>query len=159
MDILKTIKIHLGLTIDMMGKLIEESPDSIWNEQRGGFIFWQQILHALTGAKYWLRPEKSDFREPFAERKLYPELDGKPENNLSREELRSIFAEVKSAFEAYFSGENPESMMQPCPLFNKISKLDVIFGQIRHMQHHIGCLNAILREAGEKAVDWEDYLG
>ncbi len=159
MDLLKTYKTHLGLCLDMMEKLINDSPDSIWNEHRGGFVFWQQILHALTGAKFWLRCEKSDFQEPFASRKVYPELDGKPENNLTREELHSLFADVKSACEAYFSGQTPESLIQPCPLYDKISKLDVIFGQVRHIQHHIGCCNAILREAGEKAADWVDYFG
>ena len=159
MDLVKTLKIHLGLCLDMMEKLIEQAPDSIWNEQKGGFVFWQQILHALTGSKFWLRTEKSDFDEPFADRKVFPELDGKPENNLTRDELRSLFDEVKSSFEAYTADPSPDSLFEPCPLYDRITRLDVLLGQLRHMQHHIGCCNAILRDNGEKAVEWVDYFG
>jgi len=44
----------------------------------------------------------------------------------------------------------------PSDIYIKISNMDVILMQIRHLQYHVGHCNSILRERGAEAVDWID---
>lgn len=44
--------------------------------------------------------------------------------------------------------------MEPCVLFEEITKLDVILMQVRHVQHHIGYCNGILNSNHVEAVKW-----
>ena len=76
-----------------------------------------------------MRQPKSTFSEPFAGRKVYPELDHEPEDKITRDEM----VEYKDTV--------------------------IVFMQIRHIQYHVGHCNSILRERGLKAVDWIDYFG
>jgi hypothetical protein len=42
---------------------------------------------------------------------------------------------------------------------DKISNMDVLLMQIRHIQYHVGHCNSILRDRGYRAVDWIEYCG
>jgi hypothetical protein len=44
-------------------------------------------------------------------------------------------------------------------IYNNITNLDVILGQIRHLQYHVGHCESILRENGMTDLKWIDYLG
>lgn len=150
---------QLSLSLEMLKNLIENAPDSVWNEKRGGFIFWQQIFHALTGALFWLRSEKGEFQEPYAGQNLYPELDGEPQGQLSREQLLDLYREVLEEKELLFGKLTEETVIESSPLYGKISSLDVIFGQVRHIMYHIGHCDAILRDQELPAAKWVEYYG
>lgn len=157
-SIIKTCKIQFFLSFSMLEKLIEQCPENIWDIKAGGFVFWQQILHTLTGSNFWMRQSGSDFSEPFTDRKVYPELDNEPIGNITKEEMIEYKNIVKVLCESFFSGKDDAWLTEPSGLYGKISNLDVIFMQIRHIQYHVGHCNSILRERGLKAVDWIDYF-
>ncbi|MDO8686502.1 MAG: DinB family protein, partial [Clostridiales bacterium] len=112
------------------------------------------ILHTLTGSNFWMRQPGSGFSEPFADRKVYPELDNEPEGNVTRDEMIQYKDTVKVLCESFFEGKNDEWLVEPSGIYDKISNLDVVFMQILHIQYHVGHCNSILRERGLKAVDW-----
>lgn len=153
------LKLHLDLSLRMLMNEIDACPDDLWGEKAGGFPFFQQVLHALTGLRYWARSEGFGFEEPFAERKLYPELDGVPEGLASKEELRSFGASVARQVESFLEGEDDEWLFSPCSIHPKLTNFDVIQGQIRHLQYHSGHCDAALRERGIAAPDWLEYYG
>jgi hypothetical protein len=142
------------LSFQMMGNLIEQCPEEIWNIKAGGYVFWQQILHALYGANYWMRQANVDILEPFAERKVYPELEKEPEGNVSRDEMLNYKDEVKKLCESFFEDKDDEWFSRASVLCDKLTNMDVVFMQIRHIQYHIGHCDSILRERGFKAVEW-----
>ncbi len=153
------LKLHLDLSLRMLMNEIEACPDDLWAAKAGGFPFFQQVLHALTGLHYWARPEGLGFEEPFAERKLYLELDGVPEGAASKEELRAYGASVARQAESFFEGKDDEWLFSPCHINPKINNFDVVQGQIRHLQYHAGHCDAVLRERGLAAPDWLEYFG
>jgi len=79
---------HFFMSFSMLEKMIEQCPEEVWNIKAGGFVFWQQLVHALSSVNFWMRKPGGVFVEPFAERKVYPELDQDPEGFVSRDELR-----------------------------------------------------------------------
>ncbi len=158
-SIIKTNKTQFFLSFSMLENLIEECPDKVWNIKAGGFVFWQQILHTLTGTNFWMRQTESNFTEPFSERKVYPELDNEPIGNVTREEMLEYKELVKNLCIKFFEKKDDVWLLEYSHIYDKISNMDVVIGQIRHIQYHIGHCNSILRERGLKAVDWIDYFG
>lgn len=156
---INTTKKQFDLSFSMLEQMIEKCPDDLWNEKKGGFVFWQQLLHAFTGINFWLRTKNEEFIEPFADKKVYPELDNAPENQLTRSDIKEYKNFVKEIIEAFFGDKDDIWLVDSSILYDKITNLDVIFMQIRHIQYHVGHCNSILRENNREAVDWLDYFG
>jgi hypothetical protein len=153
------LRTHLLLSLDMLDRLIAICPPTIWDKTAGGFPFWQQILHALTGTLFWTRPTAGDFHEPFAERHVFPELDGTPEDQLTKEELSELSGSVRRQIATLLAHKDEAWLKKPNCIYNGILNVDAIVGQIRHLQYHVGHCNSILREHNEQAEDWLDYFG
>ena len=158
-SIIKTSKTQFFLSFSMLESLIEQCPEDIWNIKAGGFVFWQQILHTLTGTNFWMRKPGDKFTEPFSERKVYPELDNEPIGNVTREEMLEYKVQVKILCTQFFENKDDVWILGNSHIFDKISNMDIVIGQIRHIQYHVGHCNSILRERGLKAVEWIDYYG
>lgn len=157
--LLKIAKTQFDLSFSMLEKMIEKCPDDLWNEKKGGFVFWQQLLHAFSGTNFWLRMNNDKFIEAFWDKKVYPELEHDPENQLTKEDLTGYKNVVKEISEAFFAEKDDEWLGNNSIVYDKIKNLDVIFMQIRHIQYHVGHCNSILRENNKVAVEWLDYYG
>jgi hypothetical protein len=158
-EIIRHLKIHFDLSFDMLEKHINNCPDLLWDQKCGGFIFWQQILHCLTGVLFWTRNKNDEFVEPFNEREVYPELEKDPVGRITKEEMHELVKVVKLQKEELFLNKNDKWLLANSILYNRIRNIDIIEGQIRHIQYHVGHCNSALRERNERAVEWIDYFG
>lgn len=158
MDLNGVARRQLFLCFDMLESLIDKTPNAIWNEKKGGFVFWQQILHALRSSLYWLRTETEGFVEPYEELRVYPDLDNDPENELNKDQINKLLKEAEGLAAYYFDRYDSEQLLMDSVLDHNISGLDVVFMQIRHLQHHIGSCEAILRDSGLDVPEWLDVV-
>jgi uncharacterized damage-inducible protein DinB len=158
MDLNGVARRQLFLCFDMLENLIDKTPYTIWNEKKGGSVFWQQILHALSSSLYWLRTETEGFSEPYADLKVYPELENDPEDELTKDQINQLLKEAEELAGNYFDRYDSEQLLMESVLVHKISGLDVVFMQIRHLQYHIGHCEAILRESGLDVPEWLDVI-
>jgi len=153
------IKKHLEVSLTALLQEIDVCPDELWSQEKGGFVFWQQVLHAMAGLEFWTRSKNTAFVEPFAERKVYPELDHAPEGYVSKDEMRLYGQKVSAQIAALFRGKTDEWLMQASAVYAGSLNLEVLQGQLRHVMYHVGHCDSILRENGFAAVEWVDYLG
>lgn len=158
-NMLEIAKTQFDLSFSMLEKIIDKCPDDLWAAKKGGFVFWQQLLHAFTGINFWLRTNNDKFREPFEDKKVYPELEQEPENQLTKDDLTEYKNFVKEITKIFFQGKDDKWLVEGSIIYNKITNLDVIFMQVRHIQYHVGHCNSILRENNREAVEWLDYYG
>lgn len=158
-SILEIEKKTFDLSYAMLGGIIELCPESLWNEVKGGFVFWQQLLHALTGVNYWMRDSAVAFVEPFPERKVYPELDHRPEGRLTKDELRKYKTKVDGIVERFYGRRDEAWLLEPSKLFAKINNLEIINMQIRHIQYHVGHCECVFRQEDVPTQEWLDYFG
>ncbi|GAB6091692.1 hypothetical protein [Spirochaeta dissipatitropha] len=159
MELNVIIRRQYFICLDSMKNLIDHSPNEIWNMKKGGFVFWQQILHAITGSLFWLRTGEQEFAEPFSELKVYPELEKDPENYLSKTQLENLLQELHELAAKFFRNIDSAALLAPSEIYRNITNLDVILGQIRHLMYHIGHCESILRDTGVQALPWIDYFG
>ncbi len=153
------LKIHFDLSFEMLEKQIDNCPDILWNEKLGGFVFWQQLLHAFTGILFWTRENKGNFIEPFADRQVYPELEKEPIGCITKEEMKTFAEKVKNQKDIFFTNKDDEWLLNQNVIYDKILNIDIIAGQIRHMQYHIGHCDGSLMDRKIKTVEWIDYFG
>ncbi|HEX3046116.1 MAG TPA: DinB family protein [Bacillota bacterium] len=156
--IINACQTHFFFSFSMLEKLIEACPEDTWDLKAGGFVFWQQLLHALSGINFWMRSSpEPPFIEPFRERNVYPELEQDPEGKVTRAELLEYKDDVKGICVGFFLNKDDEWLCHSSPIYDQITNLDVVFMQIRHIQYHVGHCNSILRDRNIPAVDWIDY--
>jgi hypothetical protein len=153
-DIIKYLKKSHNNSYSMLEEMIEICPDYLWDKKAGGFVFWQQIMHALVGSRYWMREPDWDFKIPYKDKNLHLELNGEPEENLSKEQVKNYWIEAKKQTQSIFDGKDSNWLQSNCFISEKMKNIDVILEDIRHIQYHVGHCNSILREHNEKAVDW-----
>ncbi|HPO02619.1 MAG TPA: hypothetical protein PL077_04690 [Treponemataceae bacterium] len=147
---------QFSLSFAMLRNLVEHSPAAVWDEKAGGFVYWQQLLHALSGVSCWLRRGDEPFREPFAEKRLYPELDGEPESMLTREELLLFLEEADETAGRFVFGGNDAWLAEKPVADSRYTNLELLGMQIRHVMYHVGHCESILRERGFPTGAWED---
>jgi hypothetical protein len=157
---LRSLQNQINLLYSMFEIIIKNCPDEIWNKKGGGFVFWQQLVHTLSGANGWLREEKPTTLPMFSicyGKKIYPEFENEPEIVLSKADVHKMFAETKDTAELYLAGKDDNWLR--LPLFNKYTNFDNITGQLKHIMYHIGHCEAIFRNAGIKPGEYLDYFG
>jgi hypothetical protein len=154
-----SLKRDLELAFEMVTSQIDVCPDSLWTEKAGGFCFWQQILHALTGALYWTHDPAQGFEEPYKEKNLFIELDGEPEGSVTKDELREVARKARAQIAALFAGRDDSWLSQPSLLYDKVSNADIVLGQIRHLMYHSGHCDSALRDRNLSASPWLEYRG
>lgn len=159
MTITNICKEQLFVSFKMLNNLIDQTPPEIWDKKAGGYIYWQQIVHALTGSLFWLRTSDEGFKEPYAELNIYPELEKDAENDLSKEQLKDLLQDVEKLAVQLFNELDDQRLTEKSFVYNKTTNLHVIIGQIRHLQYHIGHCESILREEGVTAIEWLDDYG
>ena len=131
-------------------------PGELWHVKKSGFVFWQQLLHALEGVAYWLRLEGDGYSPAFPRLRVYPELDREAVDQLSKQQLLDYQQKVRAGAENYFARLTEPLLLEKSLLDPELSNLDIILLQIRHLQYHVGHCNSILREAGLPAVGWRE---
>lgn len=144
---------QFGASIDMLKNAIELCPEAHWDTKNQ---FWYNAYHSIFFLDYYLTIPPVGFAppDPFD---LSEFEDRMPNSVYSKEELLfyTQFCRNKChnlimnmTDELYKSvWENESKTMQ----YNVI---EIILYNLRHVQHHVGQLNMLLRQMIDEAPDW-----
>lgn len=154
-----SVKTQFTLAFQMLEELIDGDNKDIWDKKVGGYVYFQQLLHTLMGTHFWFRDDHQPFKEPFQEYYYYPELEHDPEQVMAKKELIIYKEEVKKIVNHYFDSKDDTWLAQSAKVYPKLTNLEIIFMQIRHVMYHVGYANAVLKELKKETVKWIDYYG
>ncbi len=158
-DVVGVLKRHLDPTMDMLRRVAERCPDDLWLDDNWGSPFWQQVYHVLYYLDYWLREDYAGRRFlslTFA-KSLSADLGRRSPDYLTRTEVREYWARAGEKVERIFAALDDERLSRPIRPRSRSTYHDAILGQIRHIQHHVGQCNSILRRAGARTAGWLGY--
>ena len=162
---------NFGAAIDMLSAAVSLCPEELW-QQRGRFYLL--TYHVTIFLDYYLSIPSKDFNPmlPYtlAESDSLPAEsvdDVLPNRDYSKIELLTYIALAREKCRGlilYSQGdkllgqwiqEDEISMHGLCPsLVSNYSVLEILFYNLRHVQHHVAQLNIILRQTINKAPDW-----
>ena len=144
---------QFGAGLDMLSDSIGTCPDAIWQSDGR---FSQMAYHTLFFLDYYLTKEPIGFSQPshfsYSEFEEEPELVIFPKADLidyletCKLKARDfIFSLDETQLEKRWINESKTM---------DFSMLEILLYNLRHVQHHVGQLNLLLRETSQNAPDW-----
>lgn len=140
--------------LEMLHASIEACPDEAFTGEQIGLR--EHIYHALVGMDVWMSPDPT--RYPFDQivDDGAAQLERAASSRISRQFLIDCLGRVEAKVSAL--PEDSTEFFRVAMLRGKpFTLLDRCLGQLRHVQHHIGAVNEILRSQGRNLVEWRGY--
>lgn len=136
--------------------LFESIPDEEFSTVKGGFETWKQFYHLIHSIdKNLIDP--GNFIEPDFHQKNMDIIFVHTQPKLSRSEIIAYYQAVKEKSRSYL-GTLSDSVLEEVVAFKdlRLTKLELILAQLRHIFFHIGYLHCCLKiERGSTP----DYVG
>lgn len=147
---------QFGAAVEMLDNAIAACPDQVWDEGSGLHAFWYLAFHAL----FWLDLYLSGSVEGFAPPAPFTldELDPAgllPDRTYTKEELHGYLAHCRRRLQGALAGLGLQTAARRCRFgWGESSYLELLMYNMRHVQHHVGQLNLMLRKNAGSAPRW-----
>jgi hypothetical protein len=157
----KVIVSQYKASLNMLKEVIMKCPAGLWENNEYENEYWRIVYHTLFYTALYLSPRPEEFK-PWKEHKAdYNNLGTRTYDNRPivmdevytksgiLEYLRSIFNNCRDSVNNTSLDEQSGFGWLP------MSKLELHFYNIRHIQHHNGQLIERLHQNGIKGIKWE----
>jgi hypothetical protein len=147
---------QFGASIDMLENAVLACPEEIWGDRSQQTEVWYLVYHTL----FWLDLYLSGSAEGFAPPAPFTldELDPAglmPERVYSKEELQTYLGHCRGKCRATIEALTEEGANESCAFnWGEVSFAELLLYNMRHVQHHAGQLNLILRQKTDSAPGW-----
>lgn len=147
---------QFGAAIDMLEDAVTVCPAQVWGDRVESQAFWYITFHTL----FYLDLYLSETNVGFAPPPLFTldEMDERgllPDRVYSKEELLQYLAHGREKCRLRISTLTEEQAAQRCGFeWLDLSVGEVLLYNMRHVQHHAGQLNVLLRQKADTAVRW-----
>ncbi|MCX7029364.1 MAG: DinB family protein [Spirochaetes bacterium] len=147
---------QLGAAIDMLDNAMAACPDSLWDDGSRQHAFWYIAYHTLFWLDLYLAGSVEGFAPPapFTLEELDPAgvIPGRP---YAKEALRGYLAHCRRAGETAIGAMNAERAGRRCRFgWGEADYLELLLYNLRHVQHHVGQLNLMIRQKTGSAPRW-----
>ena len=147
---------QFGASIDMLENALRACPDELWNERERQPEFWYTVFHTLFFLDFYLSESRASFQPPAPF--TLDELDPGgilPERVYTKDELQSYLEHGRSKCRSVIDGLTQEKAHERRVFGSlEVSLLELLLYNMRHVQHHAGQLNLILRQQVDAAPGW-----
>lgn len=147
---------QFGATIDMLENAMRACPENVWGDRSRNPEFWYITFHTLFYLDCYLSESDKEFTPPppFTLDELDP-AGILPERVYTKEELLSYLEHGRNKCRKVIVSLDDEKANQRCGFdWLDISVLELMFYNMRHVQHHAAQLNLILRQTIDSAPRW-----
>jgi uncharacterized damage-inducible protein DinB len=146
-----------GAAIDMLDNAIVACPDDVWFDRSQEPQFWYVAFHTLFFLDLYLSETADGFTPPapFTLSEMDP-TGVMPDRPYTKDELRSYLAHGRAKCRATIDAMTDEHAARNCHFdWLDISAADLLLYNMRHVNHHTGQLNLLLRQrAGVVPPRW-----
>ncbi len=152
-DSLKTILWkQFGATIDMLENSVSACPDAIWDDSSK---FWYNAYHTIFYLDYYLSEVPDTFHppQPFTLSEFDPEE--LPDRVYDKSELIAYIKFCREKCRKLISDLSDENLQKRfINQYRNYSRLEILLYNMRHVHHHTGQLNLLLRQSGHTPPNW-----
>ena len=147
---------QFGASIDMLARAIAACPESVWTLRVGHREFWHIAYHTLFFTDLTLSGTVEGFSppSPFTLTELNP-AGVLPERRYTKAELLEYARHCRLKGRATFETLTDLEAVRVVKFdWVQLKVAELALYNLRHVQHHTGQLNMLLRQAGIDAPDW-----
>ncbi len=147
---------QFGAAIDMLENAMRACPESVWGNRSLLPEFWYTAFHTLFYLDLYLSDSVSGFTPPppFT----LDELDERgilPERVYTKEELQRYLEHGRTKCRARIAALTDAEANLRCGFeWLDLSVAEMLLYNLRHVQHHAGQLNVILRQKAGTVPRW-----
>jgi hypothetical protein len=145
-----------GAAIDMLENAMLACPEELWHDRSQNPEYWYVTFHTLFFLDYYLSDSVVEFAppEPFTLDEMDP-AGILPERPYTKEELQAYFEHGRKKCRATIEALTEEKANRRCRFsWGEVSGAELLLYNMRHVQHHAGQLNLILRQKIDSAPRW-----
>jgi DinB superfamily len=158
----KTMIWHqFGASLDMLENAMRVCPDTVWGDRSQRPEFWYVVFHTLFFVDLYLSDSDVGFSPPAPF--TLDEMDERgllPERVYSKQELQKYLDYGREKCRRTIAGMTEERANQRCGFdWLEITVAEALLYNMRHVQHHAGQLNLILRQKIDSAPRWVRKTG
>jgi uncharacterized damage-inducible protein DinB len=147
---------QFGASIDMLENAIRACPETLWSDRSQRPEFWYVAFHTLFYLDLYLSESDAGFAPPAPF--TLDEMDERgllPERVYTKQELQDYLEHGREKCRRTISSMTEEKGNRRCGFeWLDLSVAEVLLYNIRHVQHHAGQLNLILRQKIDSAPRW-----
>ena len=155
----QALRTQYGASIEMMRRAIQDCPDEVWDARKGSQnSFWHIAYHTLFYLDLYIGDSDEmhkAFRGQLFHKKNDQLLRQTPSRIFTREELGGYVETVAQKTFGIIENLKPEDLARRTAFpWYDLTVAEMLLNNLRHVAHHVGQLNAILRVETNKAPDW-----
>ena len=147
---------QFGAAMEMLGNALKACPDEVWADRTRKPEFWYVAFHTLFFLDFYLTPPDEEFAPPapFTLDELDP-AGLMPERVYTKDELREYLSHGREKCRAVIAGLTEDRAWE-VQKFHSIegTAVEILLYNLRHVQHHAGQLNLMLRERADMGSRW-----
>jgi hypothetical protein len=152
---------QFGAAIDMLESAMRACPDELWYDRSRTPQFWYVAFHTLFFVDLYLSDTDAGFTppSPFTLDEMDP-AGIMPDRPYTKEELSSYLAHGRGKCRLTISSLTPDRAARRCGFsWLDLTVAELLLYNMRHVQHHTGQLNMMLRQATDSAPRWVRKAG
>ena len=146
-----------GAAIDMLENAVQACPEELWADRSRNPQFWYVVYHTLFWLDFYLTEPPEVFAPPPPFNMDEADPAGlMPERVYTKGELLTYLAHGRHKCRSILEGLSVERARAPRGLGSKATGTfaELMLYNLRHVQHHTGQLNLILRQTVDDAPRW-----
>ncbi len=157
-SLVAVIRRHLEPTLEMLTASIDTCPDECWDVGDANMPIWQHAYHALYYLDFWLQKPGEDFSAPTFHNEDAKTMKMGAHPSMTRSEIQDYRDQVYAKCREFMDRLTSKSLTQSDSEFAEhLTFADRLLGQIRHVQHHVGCMSAVLRRRAGVGPPWRGF--
>lgn len=143
---------QFGATIDMLENAIVLCPDNLWDQKQ----FWYAAYHVIFYIDYYSSDVPDAFMPPDPYTLSEFDPTGKmPDRVYTKDELLDYLEFARKKSYDLINDLNEENAAKRfANEYRNYSRFEIILYNMRHVQHHVGQLNLLLRQSIDDAPNW-----
>jgi hypothetical protein len=144
---------QIGASIDMLKNAIVKCPDKLWETDSK---FWYKAYHCIFWTDYYLTFDPKQFIPPpgYSLSEFDPS-GAMPERVYRKDELLSYVRHCRKKCRSLISNLTSEvATTRWVNDYKNYSVIEILLYNMRHVQHHVGQLNMILRQSINEPPGW-----
>jgi hypothetical protein len=147
---------QFGASIEMLENALLACPDDLWGDRSRQPEFWYLVYHTLFWLDFYLSDSVEGFAppEPFTLSEMDP-ADPLSERVYTKSELQRYLDYGRNKCRARIETLTDEKASERFRFGGRdLSVAELLLYNLRHVQHHAGQLNLILRQTIDSAPRW-----